>query len=123
VPFSDKTPLLELQADGRSYVLAAALTWRPRSPNRHRFEVVEIPEGQTTDFASVPRILWTIFPPAGRYSLAAIVHDYLCRQRPEGWTSRRAHKCFLVIMEELGVPWWRRRAMYIGVRIGGPRWT
>ncbi|MEA5259452.1 DUF1353 domain-containing protein [Arcicella aquatica] len=33
--------------------------------------------GYVTDFASVPRWLWSLFPPIGKYNRAALVHDYL----------------------------------------------
>lgn len=39
---------------------------------------VDIPRGYLTDGASVPRILWNIIPPWGRYGAATIVHDILC---------------------------------------------
>lgn len=35
-----------------------------------------IPAGYITDFASVPRWLWSILPPHGRMANAAMVHDY-----------------------------------------------
>lgn len=38
---------------------------------------VDIPVGFVTDFASVPRILWTILPPWGKYGKAAVIHDWL----------------------------------------------
>ena len=41
---------------------------------------IAVPAGTITDLASVPRILWVIFPPNGRYAKAAIVHDYLYAQ-------------------------------------------
>lgn len=39
---------------------------------------ITIPEGFITDFASVPRFLWPIFPPlkGNRADVAFIVHDY-----------------------------------------------
>jgi hypothetical protein len=36
-----------------------------------------IPAGYVTDFASVPMLLWSFFPPIGKYNRAALVHDYL----------------------------------------------
>lgn len=36
-----------------------------------------IPTGYVTDFASVPVLLWSFFPPIGKYNRAALVHDYL----------------------------------------------
>ena len=43
-------------------------------------EVITVPVGPITALASVPRLLWAIFPPHGRYAKAAIVHDYLYGQ-------------------------------------------
>ena len=34
---------------------------------------ITVPKFFTTDFASVPRILWSIFPPVGNYSSAALI--------------------------------------------------
>ena len=36
-----------------------------------------VPAGFETDGASVPRLLWAVFSPAGVLFQAAIVHDYL----------------------------------------------
>src|SRR6266571_2531093 len=40
-----------------------------------------VPVGQHTDFASVPRVFAWFIPPYGRYTKAAILHDYLWRVR------------------------------------------
>ena len=40
---------------------------------------VVVPKGFRTDLASSPRILWPILPPFGRWSAAAVLHDYLYR--------------------------------------------
>jgi len=37
-----------------------------------------VPVGFASDGASVPRILWSIYPPFGKYLEAAIVHDWFC---------------------------------------------
>jgi hypothetical protein len=39
--------------------------------------VILVPAGYVTDFASVPMLLWSFFPPIGKYNRAALVHDYL----------------------------------------------
>lgn len=78
---------------------------------------ITVPEGFITDFASVPRILWPLFPPMGPWSGAAIVHDYLY-----GSQRRCRSECddiFLEAMGVLGVRRITRYAMYAGVRIGG----
>jgi len=42
---------------------------------------IPIPAGFVTNFASVPRILWPILPPRGKYAPATIEHDYLCKKK------------------------------------------
>ena len=39
--------------------------------------MVNIPKGYRTDFASTPRVFWSFIPPVGRYSKAAVIHDYM----------------------------------------------
>jgi hypothetical protein len=98
---------------------------------------ITIPAGFETDFASVPELFWSIAPPIGLYTEAAIVHDYLyrtplrtvLRTDVDGKTSRititrkEADLIFLNMMEAAGVSWWKRRAMYRAVRMfGGSSW-
>lgn len=40
-------------------------------------ETIAVPAGFITDFASVPRPLWAVFPKWGKYGNAAVIHDYL----------------------------------------------
>jgi hypothetical protein len=40
-------------------------------------DVIIVPAGYVTDFASVPEGLWNLFPPLGMWARAAIIHDYL----------------------------------------------
>lgn len=102
---------VEVLADGRTYRLA------------RDYEVTlgglrgVVPTGFLTDFASVPRPLWAIFPPFGRYSRAAVWHDY--RYQFGGCSRAQADGEFLAIMKHLGVPRRQRWPMYLGVRAGG----
>lgn len=79
--------------------------------------VIRVPVGTITDLASVPRILWAIFPPHGQYAKAAIVHDYLYEHAIG--TKVWADRVFLEAMTVLGVARWRRVAMYWAVRLFG----
>jgi Protein of unknown function (DUF1353) len=85
--------------------------------NRDRFEV---PEGMETDFASVPRVFVWFLPKYGRYTKAAILHDYLWRSAvPAGkLTLAEADGIFRRAMWELGVPFLRRWMMWGAVRVG-----
>ena len=45
---------------------------------RGKHEEWTVPPRFLTDFASVPRVVTWLIPRYGRYTKAAIVHDYLC---------------------------------------------
>ncbi|SNR67531.1 DUF1353 domain-containing protein [Blastococcus mobilis] len=82
---------------------------------RERFVV---PAGYCTDFATVPRVVSWLFPRFGAYTLAAILHDWLCTEgiRSGAVTSREADGIFRRVMRESGVPVLRRWLMWTGVR-------
>ncbi len=42
---------------------------------------VTVPRGYATDFASVPRWLWSVFPPIGQHNRACVLHDWLYDNR------------------------------------------
>lgn len=84
-----------------------------------------VPESFISDGASVPRPLWSIFHPFGRYLEAAIIHDWLCVEGKAGrcyCNSREAHQVFREAMQVQGVCFHKRWSMWLGVRAGGPRW-
>lgn len=83
-------------------------------------ELITIPAGYQTDFASVPRVFWSVFPPVGKHNPAALVHDYLYDNRIG--TRKRADKIFLELMLAYGVHRWGAHCMYWGVRLGGRKW-
>ena len=101
---------LGLSGPLRVEILPNGMTARLTQPFRVR-------TGFETDFASVPRLFWRVVPPWGRYSPAAVVHDYLYHT---GKVSRlAADRLFLELMAALGVPLWKRQVMYWAVRLGG----
>lgn len=74
-------------------------------------------KGYMIDLATLPRILWPVFPPHGRYTKAAIIHDWLYDNALR--TKAEADRIFLDAMEVLKVPCWRRWVIYCAVRIFG----
>jgi hypothetical protein F3_01659 len=82
---------------------------------------IKVPAGFITDLASTPKYLWLTFPPFGRYTDAAIVHDYLYSAKCvyQNITREQSDKIFLELMKSLGVPKWKRVLMYRGVRMFG----
>lgn len=81
---------------------------------------VIVPKGFVTDFASVPRIFWRLFPPTGQHARASVVHDYLYTAEAD-CPRFLADAIFRHAMEISGVPWWKRTAMYYAVRMFGSR--
>ena len=85
-----------------------------------RWERFVVPAGFRTDFATVPRVVAWLVPRFGAYTLAAILHDWLCTEgiRVGAVTSRQADGIFRRVMRESGVPVLRRWLMWTGVRWG-----
>jgi len=107
---------LDLPVSQRPFCLLAPLVYHSDLIGH-----IEVPKGYRTDFASVPRFFWRILPPTGRYSRAAVVHDYLCDTRPVD--SKTAAEVFLEAMKHARVPVWKRTIMYRAVRHFGPKFT
>jgi hypothetical protein len=77
-----------------------------------------VPAGFVTDFASVPRLPLAYLLTGDTAHAPAVVHDWLYVTRKVD--RKTADAVFLEAMEETGVPWWRRRLMWIAVRaLGG----
>jgi hypothetical protein len=94
-------------------------------------QVITVPKGFHTDFASVPRFPGAYLLAGGKAKWEAVVHDYLC-VHPEICSRQKADEVF---HEAMGVradfrdptgagqvkesqATWRRGLMYVGVRIG-----
>ena len=80
-------------------------------------DVVCVPAGFVTNLASIPRALWSILPPHGKWAKAAIVHDYLytTADRPRSDCDR----IFKEGMGVLGVPSTTQNLIYWAVRCFG----
>ncbi|MDR1281673.1 MAG: DUF1353 domain-containing protein [Opitutaceae bacterium] len=117
-------PLLTrtLLGEERSIVLE-----KPFEFESARLGRINIPTGFFSDLASVPRLFWRLFPPSGKYTAAAIVHDFLyyhqsaqVNETDSVLIARAdADAVFLEAMEALETGWFTRHAIYRSVRIGG----
>lgn len=82
--------------DGRSWVLLEPLTYEVGELGSA--DVITVPRGFVTDFASVPRLLWVLFPRQGFHQNAAVVHDWLY------WSHSRSRRASdYVFLEGMGV--------------------
>ena len=104
---------VEVRQDGDdTWMTLSSITYHAKYATFH------VPPGQGTDFASVPRYFVWLVPRYGRYTKAAILHDYLCRASAErGEISRvDADGVFRQAMRTLGVGFLRRWIMWAAVR-------
>ena len=98
-------------------------TWRLEEEFRYRVgggdseEIITVPKGFETVFASVPRAFWRVIPPWGIYGKATVIHDFCYRTRP--YSRKRADEILLEGMKVLGVACWKRLAIYGAVRAFG----
>lgn len=76
-----------------------------------------IPKSYRTDFTSIPRFLWRIEPPTGEAMEAALPHDYAYASKI--MPRAEADLMFLHELEDCGVGYLKRSAMYRGVRTFG----
>jgi hypothetical protein len=90
---------------------------------------VTAPMGLVTDFASVPKLFWSLIGPIGTHSKAAIVHDfmYLCLGPPGAreYRARRsfADRLFYAMMIGMGTPAGKAQIIFQTVRtFGRSRW-
>ena len=79
-------------------------------------------DGFVFDFASVPRLLWPIFPPTGdgprkAYGPAACMHDHMYRHHQ--FSKARTEQLFLEMMNALNVRFTARVCIYLGPKLFG----
>ena len=61
--------------DGKFWEVQAPFSYAVGAPDGTT--VVHVPAGFRTDFASTPRILWSLIPPTGWYGKICVIHDQL----------------------------------------------
>lgn len=85
-------------------------------------ELISVPVGYRTDFASVPRAFHWLINPVGKHGKAAVIHDWLCSdEQPKRYNSQQAADIFDLALKVLKVPAWRRKAMVWAVKQFGPK--
>ena len=108
-------PLLGV-GNNRTWIVVKQLEYRIGDTQ----DKIVVPAGFVTDLASIPRAFWgppLFLTPAGQYSRASIIHDYLY------WTQKctrdQADRLLVIAMKESRVSDLDEEAIYNGVHIGG----
>ena len=101
--------------DGYVFGLARSITYKWRG------KTLKVPKGFTSDGASVPRLLWaSVSPTIHPYTIAAaIMHDYIYRTHPEGWSRWDADLAFAEIAHADGLSKFKTLKAWIGLRLFG----
>lgn len=103
---------VDIQNNGRRYTMLDDTLFRE--------EGVLVPQNFITDFASVPKFLWWVFPPTGFYQRAALLHDFCYHMGPRlALTRWDADAIFLRQMKRDGVGSRTRYTMWAAVRLFG----
>lgn len=118
------TPLVvEVMPSGKTFKVHHEFTyiWR------RAFDVkITVPIGFVTDFASIPWFARVVIPKLGKYTKAAVIHDYIYQaQSGKAYFCNRsgADHIFRDAMKDLGVVKWKRIVMWLAVRLfGWPAW-
>ena len=106
----------EFDSDGRKVKLIEPYSFV--DPDGKKWDV---PAGYLTDGASVPSVLWAIYPPfTGAYRSAAVIHDFYCDNKETTWQD--THKVFYNAMRAADVDENDAKIMYGAVYLFGPRW-
>ena len=109
IPQPDDIP----DRDDRYTLLKEPLVWKVGRSGR----TITVPAGFVSDYASIPPGVSIFLPKRGRYSRAAIVHDYLY------WSQKcsrdQADNLMMIGMKETDVKSYQRWFIYTGVDWGG----
>ena len=105
------------QINSREWILLEDLEYHVGNPNSD--DIILVPKGFVTDFASSPKWTWWLIPPFGRFSPAVVLHDWLYRNHFR--TRKEADGIMLEAMIVMDVPVWQRNLMYWAVRMFGQK--
>lgn len=99
------------------YYLTSVIGWDPEPAQASTYQSVRVPIGFVTDFASIPRMFWSLLRPDGQYSYAAVIHDFLYWE--QYLTRETSDAIFRLCMEDFKINSAVIKAVHAGVRLGG----
>lgn len=107
------------EPDGKRFTLLEELNY---STTEKMCVRVIVPKGFRCDLASVPRVIWPLIGPYGKWTNAAIVHDYLYSEegfKQYGFSRAIADRVFYFAMRDSFVHPITAMLMYWAVRFFG----
>lgn len=107
--------IVQVMDNGKTFKLVEPFSYRFKG-NKWA-TVITAQVGFISDFASIPRLVRIIIPKLGKYTEAAVIHDF-SYQYPSS-SRKKADVIFLAGMRDSGVVFWKRYLMYWSVRLFG----
>lgn len=109
------TPLNAVPISDDQWILLTGFEYHVGSyPSK---EIILVPEGFVTDFASIPKIFQPIIKPDGPHAKAAVIHDYC--YYTACYSKIRSDQIFLEAMRVLNIEEWKRNVMFTAVLLFG----
>ena len=97
--------------DGKNWIVLHEFRYATKAG-----EVITVPAGFITDFASIPKFFRRIAQPAtGKHRRAAVIHDWIYRTASVLISRKNADLIFSEIMEVDGTPSWKNTMLYQAV--------
>jgi hypothetical protein len=97
------------------YYLLTQINWEPNRGESG--SPVTVPKGFVTDFASIPRVFWSLLPRDGAYTYPAIIHDFLYWD--QSTEREEADNIFRYAMQDFEVGRVAIATIFRAVRVGG----
>lgn len=108
--------LITKHIDGKKWEVMQP--FRYRVGTKYSLEIITVPVGYITDFASIPKVFWLIVGhPAGKHGKAAVIHD--CLYSTQIYSRKRSDEIFREAMKVSKVSRWKRAVIYRSVRMFG----
>jgi Protein of unknown function (DUF1353) len=98
------------------YAAQFSIAWKSDAKN-NKLPQVKVPQGFVSDFSSIPKAFWILFPPDSSYIYTLIVHDYLYWHQP---TTREVADLILrEMLREVGASSSQAELLYSAAKVGG----
>jgi hypothetical protein len=135
--FSGKLYLVLLEGKHASSINSGRSLWGVQRPIAYQTgedpgEIITVPAGFVTDLASIPRPVWSFYPPDGPWVKGAVIHDFLYYTQGDGlwgkthgitrdrpYTRAQSDHVLWEAMKDRGIHAWARFVIWAAVRLGG----
>ena len=120
-PFFSGLPKTEWLEDGRTIRMLEDFIFTDQNGVEWVAQENDEPDG-----SSIPWGLWSFIgsPFVGKHRFGSIPHDKYCKLgKKSGRTHKQVHKMYFDACICSGVNYFKAKAMYYAIKLGGPKWN